>query len=115
MTRRDTPKDKGSILETVDVSGVRWRAFGADGEPPIIMNPKASPHALVSWCWAEADHALQLSIAGSVSGEDYELVKINEAIQNLLEGITAVLEALAARGVLKERAKLRMVQKHDPE
>lgn len=113
MTRRDTSKDKGSILEAVDVSGVRWRAFGADGEPPIIMNPKASPHALVSWCWSEADHALQLSIAGSVSGEDYELVKINEAIQNRLEGITAVLEALAARGAMKEHTKLRVVRKDD--
>lgn len=96
--------------EIVDVSGIRWRAWSGEGGPPIIMNPNASTHALISWCWGEADHALQMSIAGSMSCEGYELAKLNDAIQGRLESIAAVLEALAIRTKDKTCGELRLVR-----
>ena len=104
---------ESNSTENVDVSGIRWRLWNADGEPPIIMNPKASTHALISWCWGEADHALQMAVAGSVSGDDYEMAKMNDAIQGRLEAITAVLEALAFRTQPKKGSKLRVVRKDE--
>lgn len=71
--------------ENVDVSGLRWRNWSGEGGPPVIMNPDATTHALISYCWAEASQALSLSVAATMCQD--ELSALNDAVQSRLDAI----------------------------
>ncbi|MBP6536524.1 MAG: hypothetical protein KA211_07270, partial [Xylophilus sp.] len=36
------------------VSGYRYNNWRMDGPPPLIVNPQADHHALLAWCFGEA-------------------------------------------------------------
>lgn len=100
---------ESNSTETVDLSSLHWKNWGAEGEPPVVMNRAASTHALIAWCWGEASVALELSITGTMIDDDHELRSLNQAMQNRLEGIVAVLNELGGRTCARKGQALQLV------
>lgn len=42
------------VPHSVDVFGYRCQNWRSDRPTPFIVNPEADMHALLAWCWAEA-------------------------------------------------------------
>ncbi len=88
--------------EVVDVSNTMWTNWGAEGAPPIIMNPAASTHALIAWCCAEADEAFGLASIGTGTLDSYELSSLISAIRGRLQALVTVLEEVGERSRKRE-------------
>ena len=78
----------------VNVSGYRCENWRAGGQPPLIVNPEADLHALISWCWGEA---MDLQLLHSVHSSDEESTASDLAAigMNRVMGLAAMLEHLA--------------------
>ena len=98
---------ESNSTQVVDVSGLRWRNWSGEGGPPVIMNPAASTHALIAYCWAEASQALEVSIAATMYPDEH--AALNDAIQSRLNAIVPILELLSVRSSAVKGGQLRAV------
>ena len=78
------------------VSGFRYTNWRSDGPPPLIVNPQADDHALLAWCWGEAQH-ISLLCQMHLNDGDNTAADLADALLANVQGLTALLESLAAR------------------
>jgi hypothetical protein len=85
----------------IDLSGLHYRNWERDtspsDSPPVVLNPKASLHQCIAWCWGEISEAHHLAIQGQTGGDDAAWVVLGAAIQSRLMLVERVLEALCHR------------------
>lgn len=78
------------------VSGFRCTNWHHDGPPPLIVNPQADTHALLAWCWGEAQQ-ISLLCQMHLNDGDNTAADLADAMLANVKGLAALLEHLAAR------------------
>ena len=86
-----------NFTEPVALSGWLWTNWNAEGAPPVVMNPSASTHALIAWCWGEAVVVKGLSMTAVGITDPAEFGDLNLAMRERLVGIVTVLNELGQR------------------
>ena len=71
--------------------------WNMDEAPASIVNPDASLHRCIAWCWSEVDSLSRL--AAGVVGVDSVLLSdaVNELLAKKLSVLAVMLECLAER------------------
>jgi len=65
--------------------------------PPVVLNPKASLHACLAWCWGEIVEANQLAMQGQAAADGDSWDVLGNAIQSRLMIVEAMLHELCKR------------------
>ena len=78
------------------VSGFRCTNWRIDGPPPLIINPQADHHALLAWCWGEAQQ-IELLCRLHAGDDDNTAADLAAAMLSNVMGLAGVLEHLAVR------------------
>lgn len=83
-------------LRRLTISGWRYENWDSeDGEPPVILNPRASLHKRISWCHGEANEALQLIYQAQRHSEDIGVLV--DAVCSRLMSLERMLSHLGER------------------
>ena len=78
------------------VSGFRCTNWRHDGPPPLIVNPQADHHALLAWCFGEAQQ-IELLCRLHAGDDDNTAADLAAAMLSNVMGLVGVLEHLAVR------------------
>ncbi len=75
-------------------AGFGYQNWCVDGAPPVIVNPAATLHAKLAWCWGEMRMIDDLASLLCTS-ENVELSQVGNLLVHKAMAITAMLEHLA--------------------
>jgi hypothetical protein len=78
------------------VSGYRYNNWRMDGPPPLIVNPQADHHALLAWCFGEAQQ-IELLCRLHAGDDDNTAADLAAAMLSNVMGLVGVLEHIAAQ------------------
>lgn len=80
----------------LDMAGHCYRNWGAGNDnPPIILNPKASVHACIAWCWGEAAQAHELVMMAR--SNDTNNAAVLDSVLARLDGLERMLDYVGER------------------
>jgi len=74
-------------------SGFGYQNWGIDGEPPIMVNPKASLHHKLAWCWGEVNQIDEFALT-LCQHENETLQRVGNMLASRTISLTAMLEHL---------------------
>ena len=75
-------------------AGYSFQNWGYEGAPPIVVNPAATTHAKLAWCWGEMT---QIETMASVlcASENPDVASVGNFLVNKSVSLIAMLEHLA--------------------
>ncbi|MBS0408186.1 MAG: hypothetical protein JSS17_17830 [Proteobacteria bacterium] len=80
----------------IDLSGYLYQNWGLDNtNPPVVLNPDASLHACIAWCWGEVAEAHGLAMVARVN--NIEGGAVLDAVLSRLTALERMLEHLGER------------------
>lgn len=75
-------------------AGIGFQNWCPDDAPPVLVNPLATVHAKVAWCWGEMHQIDDLANVLCTSEND-DLARIGNVLVHKAMGLIAMLEHLA--------------------
>jgi len=76
-------------------AGYGFQNWCSEGVPPVMVNPAATTHAKLAWCWGEMRQIDDLASVLCTSQHD-ELAIIGNILANKSMALIAMLEHMAA-------------------